>query len=132
MHCYCYSGDQDSVIPLTGSRTLVQKLARKLGLNSTVPYRVWFEGQQVCILITKVAFGTVFFFFVSFLLNIQIVSMELCFFSLFLTKKGYSYFLNILKVMFDMSSFKKKRKWRIWVKCRLIKILQIWIGKKPL
>ncbi|KAG5031877.1 hypothetical protein AAZX31_06G158000 [Glycine max] len=42
-----YSGDQDSVIPLTGSRTLVQKLARKLGLNSTVPYRVWFEGQQV-------------------------------------------------------------------------------------
>ncbi|KAJ1417843.1 Serine carboxypeptidase, serine active site [Sesbania bispinosa] len=42
-----YSGDQDSVIPLTGSRTLVQKLARKLGLNTTVPYRVWFEGQQV-------------------------------------------------------------------------------------
>ncbi|KAK7358699.1 hypothetical protein VNO77_00637 [Canavalia gladiata] len=42
-----YSGDQDSVIPLTGSRTLVQKLARKLQLNTTVPYRVWFEGQQV-------------------------------------------------------------------------------------
>ncbi|ESW31970.1 hypothetical protein PHAVU_002G282700 [Phaseolus vulgaris] len=42
-----YSGDQDSVIPLTGSRTLVQKLARQLGLNTTVPYRVWFEGQQV-------------------------------------------------------------------------------------
>ncbi|KAK7399272.1 hypothetical protein VNO78_10452 [Psophocarpus tetragonolobus] len=42
-----YSGDQDSVIPLTGSRTLVQKLAKQVGLNTTVPYRVWFEGQQV-------------------------------------------------------------------------------------
>ncbi|KAJ1411884.1 Serine carboxypeptidase, serine active site [Sesbania bispinosa] len=42
-----YSGDQDSVIPLTGSRTLVQKLAKQLGLNTTVPYRVWFAGQQV-------------------------------------------------------------------------------------
>ncbi|KAE9467606.1 hypothetical protein C3L33_00486, partial [Rhododendron williamsianum] len=41
------SGDQDSVIPLTGSRTLVQGLANQLGLNSTVPYRVWFGGQQV-------------------------------------------------------------------------------------
>ncbi|KAH1048993.1 hypothetical protein AAZX31_08G008700 [Glycine max] len=42
-----YSGDQDSVIPLTGSRTLVQKLARQLRLNTTIHYRVWFEGQQV-------------------------------------------------------------------------------------
>ncbi|ONK78253.1 uncharacterized protein A4U43_C02F16250 [Asparagus officinalis] len=42
-----YSGDQDSVIPLTGSRTLVQRLANELRLNTTVPYRVWFEGQQV-------------------------------------------------------------------------------------
>lgn len=42
-----YSGDQDSVIPLTGSRTLVQHLARDLGLNTTVPYRAWFAGQQV-------------------------------------------------------------------------------------
>ncbi|KAK1358003.1 Carboxypeptidase [Heracleum sosnowskyi] len=42
-----YSGDQDSVIPLTGSRTLVRVLAKQLGLNTTVPYRVWFEGQQV-------------------------------------------------------------------------------------
>lgn len=41
------SGDQDSVIPLTGSRTLVRGLAKQLGLNTTVPYRVWFEGQQV-------------------------------------------------------------------------------------
>ncbi|XP_057971134.1 serine carboxypeptidase-like 45 isoform X2 [Malania oleifera] len=42
-----YSGDQDSVIPLTGSRTLIHRLARKLGLNTTVPYRVWFAGKQV-------------------------------------------------------------------------------------
>ncbi|XP_052180835.1 serine carboxypeptidase-like 45 isoform X2 [Diospyros lotus] len=42
-----YSGDQDSVIPLTGSRTLVHGLANKLGLNTTAPYRVWFAGQQV-------------------------------------------------------------------------------------
>ncbi|XP_062091532.1 serine carboxypeptidase-like 45 isoform X2 [Humulus lupulus] len=42
-----YSGDQDSVIPLMGSRTLVHNLARKLGLKTTVPYRVWFQGKQV-------------------------------------------------------------------------------------
>lgn len=42
-----YSGDQDSVIPLTGSRMLVHGLAAKLGINTTVPYRVWFEGKQV-------------------------------------------------------------------------------------
>ncbi|CAM0904852.1 unnamed protein product [Alopecurus aequalis] len=42
-----YSGDQDSVIPLTGSRTLVHGLAKRLRLKATVPYRVWFEGKQV-------------------------------------------------------------------------------------
>jgi serine carboxypeptidase-like clade 2 len=42
------SGDQDSVIPLTGSRTLVHGLAKRLRLKATVPYRVWFEGKQVC------------------------------------------------------------------------------------
>ena len=42
-----YSGDQDSVIPLTGSRTLVQRLAKELKLKTTVPYRVWFEDKQV-------------------------------------------------------------------------------------
>lgn len=41
------SGDQDSVIPLTGSRTLVSRLAKRLGLRTSVPYRVWFAGQQV-------------------------------------------------------------------------------------
>ncbi|XP_075496575.1 serine carboxypeptidase-like 45 [Primulina tabacum] len=42
-----YSGDQDSVIPLTGSRKLVHALARKLGLKTSTPYRVWFAGMQV-------------------------------------------------------------------------------------
>uniref|UniRef100_A0A7C8YZR5 Carboxypeptidase n=1 Tax=Opuntia streptacantha TaxID=393608 RepID=A0A7C8YZR5_OPUST len=42
-----YSGDQDSVIPLIGSRSLVHQLAQKLRLNTTVPYRVWFAFEQV-------------------------------------------------------------------------------------
>ncbi|BAF14577.1 serine carboxypeptidase-like 45 [Oryza sativa Japonica Group] len=43
-----YSGDQDSVIPLTGSRTVVQRLAGWLRLGTTAAgYRVWFEGRQV-------------------------------------------------------------------------------------
>ncbi|KAE9454836.1 hypothetical protein C3L33_13303, partial [Rhododendron williamsianum] len=37
----------DSVIPLTGTRTLVQGLAQELGLKTSVPYRVWFAGMQV-------------------------------------------------------------------------------------
>ncbi|KAI3746610.1 hypothetical protein L6452_09047 [Arctium lappa] len=41
-----YSGDQDSVIPLMGSRALVHGLATELGLKTTVPYRAWFEGPQ--------------------------------------------------------------------------------------
>ncbi|PIN22047.1 hypothetical protein CDL12_05246 [Handroanthus impetiginosus] len=35
-----YSGDQDSVIPLTGTCTLVHGLAKQLRLKTTVPYRV--------------------------------------------------------------------------------------------
>ncbi|KAM3268839.1 serine carboxypeptidase-like 45 isoform X1 [Capsicum chacoense] len=42
-----YSGDQDSVVPLIGSRATVHQLARQMRLNTTVPYRVWFAGQQV-------------------------------------------------------------------------------------
>ncbi|KAK7286668.1 hypothetical protein RJT34_21831 [Clitoria ternatea] len=42
-----YSGDQDSVIPLIGSRSLVSDLAKEIGLNTTVAYRAWFEGEQV-------------------------------------------------------------------------------------
>ncbi|KAG8649015.1 hypothetical protein MANES_08G061300v8 [Manihot esculenta] len=42
-----YSGDLDSVIPFTGTRTLVNGLARKLGLKATVTYRPWFHDKQV-------------------------------------------------------------------------------------
>jgi len=41
------------VIPLTGSRTLVKRLAEELGLRTTVPYQVWFAGQQVNIMTLK-------------------------------------------------------------------------------
>ncbi|KAK7396048.1 hypothetical protein VNO78_16759 [Psophocarpus tetragonolobus] len=42
-----YSGDQDSVIPLINTRSLVNGLAKEIGLNTTVPYTTWFEGKQV-------------------------------------------------------------------------------------
>ncbi|KAK7336436.1 hypothetical protein VNO77_16977 [Canavalia gladiata] len=42
-----YNGDQDSVIPLMGSRSLVDGLAKQIGLNTTVAYRAWFEERQV-------------------------------------------------------------------------------------
>ncbi|WVZ04603.1 hypothetical protein V8G54_017949 [Vigna mungo] len=42
-----YSGDQDSVIPLTSSRYLVNGLAKEIGLETTVAYRAWFEEKQV-------------------------------------------------------------------------------------
>ncbi|XP_004515138.1 serine carboxypeptidase-like 42 [Cicer arietinum] len=41
-----YSGDQDSVVPLIGSRSLVRQLARDLKFNITDPYRVWFHKGQ--------------------------------------------------------------------------------------
>ncbi|KAH8506725.1 hypothetical protein H0E87_013503 [Populus deltoides] len=42
-----YSGDQDSVIPFTGTRSLVSKIAKDLRLKTTVPYRAWLSGNQV-------------------------------------------------------------------------------------
>ncbi|KAJ6747626.1 SERINE PROTEASE FAMILY S10 SERINE CARBOXYPEPTIDASE [Salix koriyanagi] len=41
-----YSGDQDSVIPFTGTRSLVSKVAQDLRLETTVPYRAWLSGNQ--------------------------------------------------------------------------------------
>lgn len=41
------SGDEDAVIPLLGSRTLVNKLAKALRLNNTLPYSPWFHNEQV-------------------------------------------------------------------------------------
>lgn len=42
-----YSGDQDSVIPLMSTRTLIYNIAIDLKLKSSAPYRVWFEEKQV-------------------------------------------------------------------------------------
>uniref|UniRef100_A0A1D1YK86 Carboxypeptidase n=1 Tax=Anthurium amnicola TaxID=1678845 RepID=A0A1D1YK86_9ARAE len=44
---WIFSGDQDSVVPLLGSRTLVRELAHELHFNVTVPYRAWFHKDQV-------------------------------------------------------------------------------------
>jgi len=44
---YYDSGDQDSVVPLLGSRTLIRELAHDLKFKITDSYRVWFHKGQV-------------------------------------------------------------------------------------
>ncbi|KAF5184019.1 Serine carboxypeptidase-like [Thalictrum thalictroides] len=44
---WIFSGDQDSVVPLLGSRTLVRDLAQDLNFKITVPYGAWFHKKQV-------------------------------------------------------------------------------------
>ncbi|KAL1225066.1 Serine carboxypeptidase-like 42 [Cardamine amara subsp. amara] len=44
---WIFSGDQDSIVPLLGSRTLVRELANDLNFKATVPYGVWFHKTQV-------------------------------------------------------------------------------------
>lgn len=44
---WVFSGDQDSVVPLLGSRTLVKELAQDLNFKITVPYGTWFHKGQV-------------------------------------------------------------------------------------
>ncbi|XP_071692587.1 serine carboxypeptidase-like 42 [Rutidosis leptorrhynchoides] len=44
---WIFSGDQDSVVPLLGSRTLVRELAHDLHFEATVPYTAWFHKGQV-------------------------------------------------------------------------------------
>ncbi|CAL1374415.1 unnamed protein product [Linum trigynum] len=41
-----YSGDQDSVLPFIGTRILVNRLAKEMGLNTTVPYKAWFDFDK--------------------------------------------------------------------------------------
>ncbi|EXC26581.1 Serine carboxypeptidase-like 42 [Morus notabilis] len=43
----CSRGDQDSVVPLLGSRTLIRELAHELKFKITVPYGAWFHKGQV-------------------------------------------------------------------------------------
>jgi len=42
-----YSGDQDAIVPLTATRKLIDELATKMNINTTMPYRAWFESGQV-------------------------------------------------------------------------------------
>ncbi|KAL5992981.1 Serine carboxypeptidase-like 42 [Asimina triloba] len=44
---WVFSGDQDSVVPLLGSRTVVRELAQELNFQVTVPYASWFYRGQV-------------------------------------------------------------------------------------
>ncbi|KAL1225065.1 Serine carboxypeptidase-like 42 [Cardamine amara subsp. amara] len=44
---WIFSGDQDSVVPFLGSRTLVRELAHDLSFETTVPYGAWFHKRQV-------------------------------------------------------------------------------------
>ncbi|QCD99951.1 serine carboxypeptidase-like 42 [Vigna unguiculata] len=44
---WVFSGDQDSVVPLLGSRTLIRELANELHFKITVPYGAWFHKGQV-------------------------------------------------------------------------------------
>ncbi|XP_061355470.1 serine carboxypeptidase-like 42 isoform X3 [Gastrolobium bilobum] len=44
---WVFSGDQDSVVPLLGSRSLIRELAHELKFKITVPYGAWFHKGQV-------------------------------------------------------------------------------------
>ncbi|OVA01521.1 Peptidase S10 [Macleaya cordata] len=44
---WIFSGDQDSVVPLLGSRTLVRELAQDLNFKITLPYSAWYHKAQV-------------------------------------------------------------------------------------
>ncbi|KAF5735450.1 serine carboxypeptidase S10 family protein [Tripterygium wilfordii] len=44
---WVFSGDQDSVVPLLGSRSHVRDLAQDLKFKITVPYGAWFHKGQV-------------------------------------------------------------------------------------
>ncbi|CAL0306345.1 unnamed protein product [Lupinus luteus] len=44
---WVFSGDEDSVVPLLGSRALIRELAHDLKFKITVPYGAWFHKGQV-------------------------------------------------------------------------------------
>ncbi|XP_073099619.1 serine carboxypeptidase-like 42 isoform X2 [Elaeis guineensis] len=44
---WIFSGDQDSVVPLTGTRTQIAKLAQRLKLKPKGPYQPWYAHGQV-------------------------------------------------------------------------------------
>ncbi|EHA8587022.1 Carboxypeptidase [Cocos nucifera] len=44
---WIFSGDQDSVVPLTGTRTQIARLAQRLKLKPKGPYQPWYARGQV-------------------------------------------------------------------------------------
>ncbi|XP_057527560.1 serine carboxypeptidase-like 42 isoform X7 [Amaranthus tricolor] len=44
---WIYSGDQDSVVPLIGTRRMIRQLAQDLNFTVSVPYGAWFHKGQV-------------------------------------------------------------------------------------
>lgn len=42
-----YSGDQDSKVPFTATRTIVENLAKELNLYTVISYAPWYNHQQV-------------------------------------------------------------------------------------
>lgn len=49
LRIWVFSGDQDSVVPLIGTRTLIRKLAEDLHLHTIVPYSAWYQNSQYLI-----------------------------------------------------------------------------------
>ncbi|XP_059067273.1 serine carboxypeptidase-like 45 [Cryptomeria japonica] len=42
-----FSGDQDAVVPFTATRTIANNLAKQLELLTLIPYKTWYDQQQV-------------------------------------------------------------------------------------
>lgn len=47
LRVWIFSGDQDSVVPLTGTRSQMSKLAKELNLRTIIPYSAWYAHEQV-------------------------------------------------------------------------------------
>jgi hypothetical protein len=42
-----HSGDQDSKVPFTATRTIANNLAKELNLYTVIPYGPWYDNKQV-------------------------------------------------------------------------------------
>eukprot|EP00250_Pteridium_aquilinum_P023162 c26310_g1_i1 orf=327-1787(-) len=47
LRIFVFSGDQDSVVPLIGTRALIRQLAGDLQLRTSTPYSAWYQKGQV-------------------------------------------------------------------------------------
>ncbi|XP_056848023.1 serine carboxypeptidase-like 42 isoform X2 [Raphanus sativus] len=50
---WIFSGDQDSIIPFLGTRTIIRELAHDLNFSTTLPYRHWYHRDQVAGWVTE-------------------------------------------------------------------------------